>query len=313
MKKLKRTYIRSAVTIGAVLILMLIAGSVFDLRISKFMYPGHESSFGQFFAAFGKMPAFVEMVCAGVLLLTVMGKIRQNLRWLATAGSAVLIVGGLLMAAGEAVEDVPAMPFWVPLLVTAFIAAICAWGLLTLTRSCPAKTVIRFVGTLIFVVVATMITFKLLKALWGRPRMNFIAGTGNEGYFAPWWKPGSALKSRLVAEGVSKNAFDSFPSGHAACAACAMLMILLPTLGKKTHGKERSLVLLGAAWTLVVAFSRIMMGAHFLSDVTVGCGITLVFSVIGIKLFYFSGRFFRWFWALIAEPQKNMQNNDNMG
>ena len=53
MKKLKRTYTRCAGLTALVLLALLIAGSFADLPISRFLYPGHESSFGQFFAAFG--------------------------------------------------------------------------------------------------------------------------------------------------------------------------------------------------------------------------------------------------------------------
>ena len=50
MKKLKRTYTRCALTASLVLLVLLVAGSIWDLPISKFLYPGHESSLGQFFA-----------------------------------------------------------------------------------------------------------------------------------------------------------------------------------------------------------------------------------------------------------------------
>ena len=49
MKKLKRTYTRCAGLTALVLLALLIAGSFADLPISRFLYPGHESSFGQFF------------------------------------------------------------------------------------------------------------------------------------------------------------------------------------------------------------------------------------------------------------------------
>ena len=58
MKKLKRTYTCCAGLTALVLLALLIAGSFADLPISRFLYPGHESSFGQFFAAFGELPAF---------------------------------------------------------------------------------------------------------------------------------------------------------------------------------------------------------------------------------------------------------------
>ena len=67
MKKLKRTYTRCAGLTALVLLALLIAGSFADLPISRFLYPGHESSFGQFFAAFGELPAFALLASCGVL------------------------------------------------------------------------------------------------------------------------------------------------------------------------------------------------------------------------------------------------------
>ena len=79
MKKLKRTYMRCALTAALVLLVMLIAGSIWDLPISKFLYPGHESSIGQFFAAFGELPAFSLLAGCGVLLIVHRAKFRPEL------------------------------------------------------------------------------------------------------------------------------------------------------------------------------------------------------------------------------------------
>ena len=51
MKQLKRSYVRSARLLFALLLACMIAGSIYDFQISSFLYPGKESSFGQFFAA----------------------------------------------------------------------------------------------------------------------------------------------------------------------------------------------------------------------------------------------------------------------
>ena len=69
MKRYKKTYLRHARILLAVLILLMIAGSIWDLPISRALYPGRESSLGQFFAAFGEQPAFLAISCAGALLL----------------------------------------------------------------------------------------------------------------------------------------------------------------------------------------------------------------------------------------------------
>ena len=48
MKKLKQTYLRSGRVIGAVLLLLMIVGSIWDLPISKFLYPGRRAASASF-------------------------------------------------------------------------------------------------------------------------------------------------------------------------------------------------------------------------------------------------------------------------
>ena len=61
MKSLKTQYQRGALLILAVLLVFMVVGSFLDLQISKLLYPGHENSVGQFFAAFGELPAFTAL------------------------------------------------------------------------------------------------------------------------------------------------------------------------------------------------------------------------------------------------------------
>lgn len=307
MNKLKKTYLHSARNVLAVLLILLLCGSLWDLKISRFLYPGHESTFGQVFAAFGELPTFVAMICSGVLFCVCGDAMKKEFRILFRAGSAVMIVLALIISVNEATENVPALPGWVALLANVFAAVLASYGLLLLTRKCPAKTVFRFAFTMLFICVGTLALVYLAKIPWGRTRMRLIRLTGNDSYFTPWWKMGTALKDRLVADGVSAEEFHSFPSGHAACAACSWLLILLPSLNRKLRGKERLFVLIGSLWTVVVAFSRLQMGAHFLSDVTLSALVALGMCCLGIGLFYFAKKPYRWIWELISakEPQKN--------
>lgn len=43
---------------------------------------------------------------------------------------------------------------------------------------------------------------------------------------------------------------------------------------------------IGVAFTIVVAFSRIIMGAHFLTDVTVGMSVTVLVISILMNILY---------------------------
>lgn len=303
MKKLKRTYRHCAVLAVLVLLILLIIGSFADLAISKFLYPGHESSIGQFFAAFGELPAFSLLAGCGVLLMMHRKKFRPELHVILLAAGACLTFASMVLSVHEATDNVPVLPTAVALLVTVFVDALMAFALLFLTRQCPAKTLLRFVCTVVFVCVGIMILINMIKIPWGRARMRLIYTTGNDTYFSNWWKAGTALKKKLVADGIASDEFRSFPSGHTACAACAMLTLLLPTLYRRLHDKEKLFMGLGAAWTAFVAFSRLRMGAHFLSDVCVSALLTIALGAVGIWLFYFNRKFFQRVWVFFSgEP-----------
>ena len=98
MKQLKRSYVRSARLLFALLLACMIAGSIYDFQISSFLYPGKESSFGQFFAAFGELPAFLALICAGVLLFRHRGCLRRDWNVLFLIGAFGLIFGGIFLS-----------------------------------------------------------------------------------------------------------------------------------------------------------------------------------------------------------------------
>lgn len=301
MRTIKLQYRRSAVMLLCLLLTFMVVGSFLDLSISKLFYPGHENSVGQFFAAFGELPAFTALSCAGCLLLVFRARINEAWSGLIALMGGGLILMALVLSVHEATDSVPAMPVWVALLVNVFVMAACGVGIVYYARTAPVKTVVRFVLTLIVVAIGTMVLIHIVKVPWGRARMRLIVQTGNESYFAPWWQAGTALKKQLVAEGVSSDEFRSFPSGHTACASCAMLLALLPTLSRARRKKTGTLFAVGCAWTLVVAFTRIWMGAHFLTDVTMAWLITLAVSALSVYLFYFNKRFFDTVWQFITQ------------
>jgi undecaprenyl-diphosphatase len=63
----------------------------------------------------------------------------------------------------------------------------------------------------------------------------------------------------------------SFPSGHAQGATVSVLVLLL-VFAPVLHGaRRRAAVLAAAAWVIVVCFSRVALGVHYVSDVAAGC------------------------------------------
>ena len=168
------------------------------------------------------LAALTLLAGCGVLLIVHRAKFRPELNVILLAFGVCLTLASMFLAVHEATDNVSALPMAVALLVTVFIDALTAFALLFLTRECQTKTILRFVCTVIVVCVGIMLLINIIKVPWGRARMRLIYATGNDTYFSNWWQAGTALKKKLVADGVASDEFRSFPSGHTACAACSM-------------------------------------------------------------------------------------------
>ena len=65
------------------------------------------------------------------------------------------------------------------------------------------------------------------------------------------------------------------------------MMMVLPYLSmffKKLKGKETMMFYIGFAWTLLMMFSRMLVGAHFLTDTCMGALIVVVVVYIGHEI-----------------------------
>jgi membrane-associated phospholipid phosphatase len=99
-----------------------------------------------------------------------------------------------------------------------------------------------------------------LKILWGRIRFRDLAENYSD--FTPWYWP----------NGITGN--QSFPSGHAAMSF--MMIVLFVFFMDKPFYKRIILKGLVISWGLAVCASRVVMGAHFTSDVVFGAMIVIV-------------------------------------
>jgi len=73
----------------------------------------------------------------------------------------------------------------------------------------------------------------------------------------------------------SKSATASFPSGHATKSTALALPFLFLITAKDT--RHRAVKILLAVVALCVCYSRVLLGAHFVSDVLAGIGTALIF------------------------------------
>jgi len=114
-------------------------------------------------------------------------------------------------------------------------------------------------------VVGPVLVGEPLKFLIGRARPRELLEFGGNAEFTPVWQFSGAC---------TRNC--SFPSGEAAAAAAAMsLLIFIPVRFR------RSTAFILAPCLLLIAFNRVLFGAHFLSDVMLGSLVT-VFAMGGL-------------------------------
>lgn len=266
---------RTAIGIGIFLLALLAVGSVIDYPLSCALY-NEANPFAMFFAAYGEYPATLGWAAAGAMLLAAHDKRHRLAGALQCAGGVLLLLIGGLMACMMPNLYLP----WPPVVIVAIGLAATAGVLCAVMRLCRGAddATVRRVALVIFLTIfAEMLLVNIVKIPWGRARMRLVA-TDPRAYFMPWWQPGSELKSALVAVGVAAEEFKSFPSGHTANATAMMLLAVLPYIAPKLAGRQKQLFWFGFLWTCVVAFTRIIMGAHYLTDVTVGfaCGFAVL-------------------------------------
>ena len=89
------------------------------------------------------------------------------------------------------------------------------------------------------------------------------------------------------------DAFRSFPSGHTSAAGLSIALVLLPDLFEKLKKYKVWFYVAPITYTLLVALSRIIVKAHFLSDVLAG-------FIIAVGSVFFS----RWIILLIDNKIK---------
>lgn len=263
---------------GAFLLAMMVIGSVWDYPISRALY-NQSSVLGLFFAAFGEYPAALGFAAAGAMLISARNREKRLRGILQVLAGCVLLLFGASMAAvlpTGYLHISPGLSAAIGLACTALAAG----GILRLCRDADRGTVLRVAAVFLLVVFADILVVNLIKIPWGRPRMRLVA-VDERVCFLPWWQPGTDLRDALVAAGVAAEEFKSFPSGHTANASALMLLCLLPKLSSKLEGRQTALFLTGFIWAALVALSRIIMGAHYLTDTMAGFAVGLI-SLIAV-------------------------------
>ena len=131
-----------------------------------------------------------------------------------------------------------------------------------------------------FSYLCALIIITVMKHIWGRMRFREYLDAYNSGarpaLFTAWFSP----QGKPASDG-----YQSFPSGHTSNALQILPMtFLFDAVGKKKAG--RIVRIAAIVWIAFIMFSRIIAGAHYLSDVCGGALISFTVMVVTASIVF---------------------------
>ena len=283
------------IMVSVVLLALTIIGSFWDYEISKTLYFGElpsENFFGVALAFVGVIPTFVGWAFLGASIIYLSRKQCQSKKkrgWLMALSVLLFVLAffyfcNTLFLVNESAFSVHwAIAYSVGVVILALGAFLGYW----MSKNSDNPHLLERVLFLTAISLVTMVIIISTKEIMDRPRFRWVMETGRLEYFRNWWQSGNSLK---VSQGVSavKNAFASFPSGHSAYAMFAVF--IFPALAEykvKWKKYRAGLCVGGFIWWALIAFSRLTVGAHYLTDVSIAAMVTIFAYVVIALLFYF--------------------------
>lgn len=247
-----------------------------------------ENIFGIIFSYVGIIPTFVgwSFLGASIICLSKKHVASTKKRRLLIAFAALLFVlsffyfcNTLYLSNANAFE----VNFFVAYLIG--IAVICAAAILgyKLSERCADRELLKKLLLLAAVSLVTLLIISVTKELMCRPRFRFVLYMENPDYFRSFWQSGSDIRDSLGRDIVTDE-FASMPSGHSAYSMFAIF--LFPTLSDYVQGLGKFrpyLFASGFVWWALTALSRMSVGAHYLTDITVAGLVTLI-SYVAVSL-----------------------------
>ena len=284
--KHRSLYDRMIPVIFACILVSMATGSLWDLSISYALL-NQESLPALLAAGYGSMPNYLLGVICGYLLIRRAKPSGPPLQYYGRVVFGGLVLAGCAFYGGyDTCHYITAMPRGLAIGIGfGFAVLACVFAEWALQDASDAA-VARLLKILILIALGPTILTHLVKIPWARPRMRLlVSGMGQMVSFHPWYQPGLADKAQLIASGIPKDDLKSFPSGHTTAAATALSLYYIASASPLLRSRRYQFFFGGLCWTLLIALSRIVIGAHFLTDVTAAFTITFTVFVLGGKLY----------------------------
>ena len=253
-----RKFSIKAIAIFLVWITPAIIFAIYDLQISKLIVDKNAGWAG-FLEKFGMIPGLL-VILSGIYIYYSYIKQKsdawaytQKVIFFLTSTGLMLYLFDIIIS--NTISENFVINQLVTFLIITFSISIVIFLFLQIKQSVKNIVAIKYarivVGMAFF---GYVICIQVVKYFWGRIRFRELDATFSQ--FTPWYIP----------QGI--NGFDSFPSGHAAMGW--MLLALLILFANKKPWLKYSAFILIILWGVTLALSRVIIGAHYVSDVLFG-------------------------------------------
>lgn len=281
----------SVSAVAAILLALTVCGSVWDFEIANAIYIGQaplENLFGIILSYIGIIPTFVGWSFLGASILCLSKKQVEDAakrRWLTALAILLFVISFFYFCTTLYVSNANAFQvhFAVAYPLGSVILFLAAYLGYKLSQKSEDGALLEKTLFLVAVSLVTLLIISVTKELMCRPRFRFVLASDNIDYFKNWWQSGREIKTSL-GMGIESDEFASLPSGHSAYSMFAIF--LFPALAEYIPGLKKfrlQLFSFGFLWWATTAFSRLTVGAHYLTDVTIAGLITiLAYAIVSL-------------------------------
>ena len=277
-----------------ILLVGFVLGSFFDLQIDKALW-SENNPFGLIMASFGVYPCYAGLAFVGGGLMSTTIKRKELPLWCKLFCyflSGIALIMSVYLCGGEWPSvngyNVPHLA-WLSFLIAGLVMV----GVYALSFFVCRKGNVQQLWPMLLVMIAIFVVALLpagfvIKLIIHRPRFRYLVRTGALPFYN-WWENCANYKDYIGGHidgfPITKEDFKSFPSGHSGTGMImAMFLAYAPIFFNKLKGKETLMFYIGVLWGFIMMFSRMLVGAHYLTDTCMG-------SLIVMVVFYIANEF----------------------
>jgi|GEM_PF-456280 len=258
-KVLTWSIIGSVLALCAVLITL---GSFYDYQITDALYS--KNWFAKLFTLVGNVPAMLIGVAFAACAFQYVDRSKRKVLtafiivlWIIESGIASYFFWDT--AQKEVFTGMSSTLGYIFMGITPIFLIAGSFFLFRLAKTRETKTKLYYIFLILFFAsfIANLVAIEGIRTFWGRPRYYTIDDIAV--FFTPWYIPQGYVPGST-----------SFPSGHAASSTMALSGLLFLTQFNAKTWQKVLLIVLPVILIIGTCLSRMMLGMHFLSDVTFG-------------------------------------------